>query len=182
MHILMFLVSVFAGIYLLVKNQITEGLIVLAFSLLLLAFIILIYLIEKNKRKMKDKISGLNNELGLEKEYDKISKSVLKGQISELFFVKVQVSPNDDEIVKMIGHLFSQKLTFDTKVYFENGLFGVLFINLSEIIIREMKNQIESWLSVLKTEKGINFKYQVSYFEVKKDWSKDQLINLARGN
>ncbi|MFA7376836.1 MAG: hypothetical protein WCZ13_04945, partial [Acholeplasmataceae bacterium] len=54
MHFIMFLIALASSIFLFINNHVTEGVVVLLFSFLILGLIAGIYLIEKKKQALKD--------------------------------------------------------------------------------------------------------------------------------
>ncbi len=180
MHFIMFLIALASSIFLFINNHVTEGVVVLLFSFLILGLIAGIYLIEKKKQALKDIYTGVYNELGFQRDYQKLHKGLEAGKITELYLMKLTVQSEHTDLIKPIGTLLNERFSFDTKAYFNNGVFGVLFVNLSGIIVKEMKNQVETWLNEMFKQKEVTIKYEITYFEVNKTMTYESVLEKIK--
>lgn len=178
---IIFVLTVIASVFLYVNKNYLEASLVMVFAVIIFGLIFVIKYLEKRKMALKDIYTNVFNENGFFLEFQRYKKQYLNDKIVDLYVVKVVTETHKNEFNKAFGQLLNERFSFDVKAYFGNDIFGIMFINLNEVIVKEMANQIESWIKELNDRLGIEVTYKISYFQVLKDLDFEEVMLKIKG-
>lgn len=178
---IIFVLTVIASVFLYVNKNYLEASLVMVFAVIIFGLIFAIKYLEKRKMALKDIYTNVFNENGFFLEFQRYKKQYLNDKIVDLYVVKVVTETHKNEFNKAFGQLLNERFSFDVKAYFGNDIFGIMFINLNEVIVKEMANQIESWIKELNDRLGIEVTYKISYFQVLKDLDFEEVMLKIKG-